>query len=114
MKKSALKLFLLMEGLLGLAVLFQLVQDTDLLLVFLFGLIFIKFGAAKSERRQILGLVGSKTYTNKTSIKKEKITMRRMNLLFTAIIAYSAKTAHPFQRNGALFRLKLSGAQLID
>ena len=58
MKKSALKLFLLMEGLLGLAVLFQLVQDTDLLLVFLFGLIFIKFGAAKSERRQILGLVG--------------------------------------------------------
>ena len=58
MKKSALKLFLLMEGLVGLAVLFQLVQDTDLLLVFLFGLIFIKFGAAKSERRQILGLVG--------------------------------------------------------
>ena len=40
--------------------------------------------------------------------------MRRMNLLFTAIIAYSAKTAHPFQRNGALFRLKLSGAQLVD
>ena len=28
--------------------------------------------------------------------------------------AYSAKSAHPFQRNGALFRLKLSGAQLID
>ena len=55
MKKSALKLFLLMEGLLGLAVLFQLVQDTDLLLVFLFVLIFINFGAAKSERRQILG-----------------------------------------------------------
>ena len=30
------------------------------------------------------------------------------------MVAYSAKTAHPFQRNGALFRLKLSGAQLID
>ncbi len=28
--------------------------------------------------------------------------------------AYSGKSAHPFQRNGALFRLKLSGAQLVD
>jgi len=58
MKKGALKLFLLIEGLLGLAVLFQLVQDTDLLLVFVFGLIFIKFGTGKGERRQILGLIG--------------------------------------------------------
>ena len=29
-------------------------------------------------------------------------------------IAYSGKSAHPFQRNGALFHLKLSGAQLVD
>lgn len=28
--------------------------------------------------------------------------------------AYSAKTAHPFQRNGAPFHLKLSKAQLVD
>ena len=58
MKKGALKLFMLIEGLLGLAVLFQLVQDTDLLLVLVFGLIFIKFGNGKGERRQVLGLVG--------------------------------------------------------
>lgn len=27
--------------------------------------------------------------------------------------AYSAKSAHPFRRNGAPFRLKLSNAQLV-
>ena len=29
------------------------------------------------------------------------------------IHAYSARTAHPFQRNGALFRFKLSKAQQV-
>ena len=28
--------------------------------------------------------------------------------------AYSGKTAHPFQKNGAPFRLKLSKAQLVN
>ncbi len=28
--------------------------------------------------------------------------------------AYSARTAHPFRRNGAPFRFKLSKAQLVD
>ena len=31
-----------------------------------------------------------------------------------ALIAYSARTAHPFRRNGAPFRFKLSKAQLVD
>ena len=30
------------------------------------------------------------------------------------IVAYSARTAHPFQRNGAPFRFKLSKAQQVD
>ena len=30
------------------------------------------------------------------------------------ITAYSARTAHPFQRNGAPFRFKLSKAQQVD
>lgn len=30
------------------------------------------------------------------------------------IFAYSARTAHPFQRNGAPFRFKLSKAQQVD
>ena len=30
------------------------------------------------------------------------------------IDAYSARTAHPFQRNGAPFRFKLSKAQQVD
>ena len=30
------------------------------------------------------------------------------------ISAYSARTAHPFQRNGAPFRFKLSKAQQVD
>lgn len=34
------------------------------------------------------------------------------NLSFRA--AYSARTAHPFQRNGAPFRFKLSKAQQVD
>ena len=29
-------------------------------------------------------------------------------------VAYSARTAHPFQRNGAPFRFKLSKAQQVD
>ena len=32
----------------------------------------------------------------------------------TKISAYSAKSAHPFRRNGAPFRLKLSNAQLVN
>ena len=28
--------------------------------------------------------------------------------------AYSGKTAHPFRKNGAPFRLKLSNAQLVN
>jgi len=38
-------------------------------------------------------------------------------LLYFMIIpglAYSARTAHPFQRNGAPFRFKLSKAQQVD
>ena len=31
-----------------------------------------------------------------------------------ALDAYSARTAHPFQRNGAPFRFKLSKAQQVD
>ena len=30
------------------------------------------------------------------------------------LYAYSARTAHPFRRNGAPFRFKLSKAQLVD
>ena len=40
--------------------------------------------------------------------------LRKKVIGIAGITAYSAKSAHPFQRNGALFRLKLSGAQLID
>ena len=42
-----------------------------------------------------------------------------MNYLTTSEMAlkwnaYSARTAHPFRRNGAPFRFKLSKAQLVD
>lgn len=37
-----------------------------------------------------------------------------VNFLELALfIAYSARTAHPFQRNGAPFRFKLSKAQQV-
>ena len=34
--------------------------------------------------------------------------------VFDGNSAYSAKSAHPFRRNGAPFRLKLSNAQLVN
>ena len=46
---------------------------------------------------------------------KGKITciFRNINDMFI-FNAYSARTAHPFQRNGAPFRFKLSKAQQVD
>ena len=45
------------------------------------------------------------------SIKKHKENSILSSLC--AYSAYSARTAHPFQRNGALFRFKLSKAQQV-
>ena len=36
------------------------------------------------------------------------------SVMTIAVAAYSARTAHPFRRNGAPFRFKLSKAQLVD
>ena len=46
-----------------------------------------------------------------TLFEKEK-NSKRQDVL--TIVAYSARTAHPFQRNGAPFRFKLSKAQQVD
>lgn len=35
-------------------------------------------------------------------------------MMLDGFFAYSARTAHPFQRNGAPFRFKLSKAQQVD
>ena len=40
--------------------------------------------------------------------------LRKKNPIPQPICAYSARTAHPFQRNGAPFRFKLSKAQQVD
>lgn len=37
-----------------------------------------------------------------------------MWMKYRYLSAYSARTAHPFQRNGAPFRFKLSKAQQVD
>ena len=37
-----------------------------------------------------------------------------LRLVGDMLSAYSARTAHPFQRNGAPFRFKLSKAQQVD
>ena len=45
------------------------------------------------------------------------MTKRKIMLItvcFAIFAAYSARTAHPFQRNGAPFRFKLSKAQQVD
>ena len=44
--------------------------------------------------------------------KSEEQSWKKENTHFTTD-AYSARTAHPFQRNGALFRFKLSKAQQV-
>jgi len=52
-------------------------------------------------------------------MKKGKNKIRKIwkdyKMIYLMIIpAYSARTAHPFQRNGAPFRFKLSKAQQVD
>jgi len=49
-----------------------------------------------------------KNHSGKTITKAFKIGA------ITSRNAYSAKSAHPFRRNGAPFRLKLSNAQLVN
>ena len=44
----------------------------------------------------------------------QKYMKKRIVFELAAGIAYSARTAHPFQRNGAPFRFKLSKAQQVD
>lgn len=56
-------------------------------------------------RKMIKTLQATVDATNK---REEALTQERDNL------AYSARTAHPFQRNGAPFRFKLSKAQQVD
>ena len=48
------------------------------------------------------------------SVKIEKPIKKRFFFSQRATYAYSARTAHPFQRNGAPFRFKLSKAQQVD
>lgn len=44
----------------------------------------------------------------------EKLHQYSVFLQENRMSAYSARTAHPFQRNGAPFRFKLSKAQQVD
>ena len=48
------------------------------------------------------------------NVKKNKNDFEKLINMMTPLIAYSARTAHPFQRNGAPFRFKLSKAQQVD
>lgn len=48
-------------------------------------------------------------------LTKDFLTIKKKYGLPRVIMdAYSARTAHPFQRNGAPFRFKLSKAQQVD
>ena len=42
------------------------------------------------------------------------VTQQMLSKYEKDITAYSARTAHPFRRNGAPFRFKLSKAQQVD
>lgn len=53
---------------------------------------------------------GYRNYTAQDVETLKKISVYRK----LGISAYSARTAHPFQRNGAPFRFKLSKAQQVD
>ena len=58
-----------------------------------------------------------KGYDHET-IKQKVFTLKSLRYFClsdeVAKSAYSARTAHPFRRNGAPFRFKLSKAQLVD
>ena len=52
---------------------------------------------------------------NKIALIHEIIFSGKRNINWEEVeCAYSARTAHPFQRNGAPFRFKLSKAQQVD
>ena len=64
------------------------------------------------SQRNIMASCG---VSQKTVVKVQK-RARELNIswpLDESMTAYSAKSAHPFRRNGAPFRLKLSNAQLV-
>ena len=46
--------------------------------------------------------------------RRSKTRFTQDNFIESLEFAYSARTAHPFQRNGAPFRFKLSKAQQVD
>lgn len=67
-------------------------------------------------------MISIKQYCNERLFKLSRIKLLPNEIHLWSInwkeledyIAYSARTAHPFQRNGAPFRFKLSKAQQVD
>lgn len=66
-------------------------------------------------------IIANKAYKNlnckidkSVSDKLEKFIADTKLSKTATVDAYSARTAHPFQRNGAPFRFKLSKAQQVD
>ena len=64
----------------------------------------------KAALRELMG-----NYLKENNVKvKDGTDVNSIMRDMMSIIAYSARTAHPFQRNGAPFRFKLSKAQQVD
>ena len=57
------------------------------------------------DRRELFRNTADKMGLNDAIVEKD---------FWVCFTAYSARTAHPFQRNGAPFRFKLSKAQQVD
>ena len=80
------------------------------------------FSAEGLERRFESGVqqivisdsVASASLLNQLSMQHENLLFTQSFHLASTSYAYSARTAHPFQRNGAPFRFKLSKAQQVD
>ena len=66
------------------------------------------------QYKTAIGVLYSVAYTLKMSYKTDYKIKGFFEYVVPPLDAYSARTAHPFQRNGAPFRFKLSKAQQVD
>lgn len=66
-----------------------------------------------AEKAGVSVSVVSRVLNNSGYVDKEK-KKKIIKIAEQLGYAYSARTAHPFQRNGAPFRFKLSKAQQVD
>ena len=77
------------------------------------GLNYDKYFKDGDEKRNTLTEFNSNN-TKQLNLEETKAKIASLAYIQEELAAYSVRTAHPFRRNGAPFRFKLSKAQQVD